>query len=1098
MHPSGGTEAPTGYRLSRVEVERQGRWSSFLGSAAVAAVLWAVQFPAWMTAQGHWPTMFPVDAVVPARISLVLDLGLIVAYVLVAYRAVELMWSSRGPRMLRYLGYLGMGGVMVGAVLDVVENVVLWVEVDGTVAPVALRVGFTPVMLALVGGGLALVSLVAVLASPGFWWKREGTTAVRRRVWSAAGSPGVEGDRPATGAVRWVLAVMKRTGDQDPAAVIDRWRGVLEDHASDEDGADRAGTVICCSGGGIRSASFCLGGLQVLAEEGKYQEAEAVIGVSGGGYTAAAYHVLRWRSADHADPGEDAGEEAPAWPELADPPVYGTTSPELQWLRRHSRYLFDSTKEATRGLLSLLFGIAVNLFLLGAVLGGVAWWLGWMLQASGGISGVMTPEAAGGGYSGAWEWVQHLWWLPVVGVGLFVAEKVCDRFVTPPLRVRAMLRTSSVYLLWGGLAVIALLLGLPHAMAALHNYAAGSGSAYAGLIHATGLIPSEVCEALLASGQDACGRPAAAVGGAATPASASTVSAVSLASVIAAILAVVKAAQRSFSADSEAGTGRRALLRRVWRRIRDHVVPWLAVVVIGVLCLAMTLRWTVAFVTRPDLLSNWGLAYAFGVGLIAVKLGTDANRTSLHHFYRERLSHAFLVRREGRRITPVDYKIPLRFSQSSPPEGKGPRLVSCAVANVSDPDIVPADRHCTPFVFDDHQIGLTDHLLPAGANLTASSIYEFASDLHRRDATIPAAMAMSGAAFSPLAGRQNGRLGPYRAVLALANARLGVWLPNPIWVDDLGIVKRLIRLRDAAEALPAWNRLGIADAELLFREYLSAGDRAWLRRVARGHRDTEKPDGHGLNHIDETWFRREDTTGQRLALSGFYKAFENVRNILNKPGAYRLVKEAFGRTSVLDRRLYITDGGHYDNLGLVEALRRRARTIYVLDASSDPEDSFSALGDAIATARIDLGCEVSFDPRTMRKLDKDRSTAAWGEGTATYSDGETAAIHLVKVIMLDGLPWDLEAYAAGNPQFPRTSTTNQFYGEFDLEAYRILGREVTRRLLHPPPDAESADRPLEAGTVTVDALTVGAPIEPVAPSPDAVAGAPTNGGPTDG
>jgi hypothetical protein len=55
-------------------------------------------------------------------------------------------------------------------------------------------------------------------------------------------------------------------------------------------------TIICCSGGGIRSASFCLGGLQQLYEQGVYQAASAVVGVSGGGYIAAALHVLRWRA----------------------------------------------------------------------------------------------------------------------------------------------------------------------------------------------------------------------------------------------------------------------------------------------------------------------------------------------------------------------------------------------------------------------------------------------------------------------------------------------------------------------------------------------------------------------------------------------------------------------------------------------------------------------------------------------------------------------------------------------------------------------------------------------------------------------------------
>jgi hypothetical protein len=44
--------------------------------------------------------------------------------------------------------------------------------------------------------------------------------------------------------------------------------------------------------------------------------------------------------------------------------------------------------------------------------------------------------------------------------------------------------------------------------------------------------------------------------------------------------------------------------------------------------------------------------------------------------------------------------------------------------------------------------------------------------------------------------------------------------------------------------------------------------------------------------------------------------------VIDKPGPYRLLHEAVGSPSMYERRIYVTDGGHYDNLGLVEALRR--------------------------------------------------------------------------------------------------------------------------------------------------------------------------------
>lgn len=1014
------------YRLSRAEVEWTGRWRAYLRAFGAVGLAFALQFPAWMAAQGRWKSAVPTDAEIAARISLVLDLGMILAYVLLAFRAFEIVRSARPPRTVSYVAHAGMTLVVAGGALDVAEDVLLWTRVDGAVQPVSMSVGLSPLMVALVLTGLAVVTAVALFSRPGLSWY--------------------------AGSIRTLLRWSSRRFDKsaDPDATVNRWRERSHHRVPpgggqepDEPARGRR-VVICCSGGGVRAASFCLGGLQELVEQGKYQQAEAVVGVSGGGYMAAAYHVARWQphlavKDTWADP---------------DPPVFSPNSPELRWLRRNSRYLFNSARVATLGVLSLCFGIAVNLVLLAAILGGAAWWLGWMLPTSGGISGWENADASGGSYTGDWTWVGNVWWLPLSGVLLFLLDKIAGRYITVGFQWRERIQWLSYFLIGVGSVATVLLLGLPNLLAALHDYAAASKSAYAGLIHAVGMVPDELCRAQLASGTDACGLAGA--GGAQTgaPVSAGVVSAGSLVTILAAVFAVVKAAQSSLGGEKGLGKGARAVLGRVWKKTKYLVLPWVAAGLICAVLIVLLLRWTAALLTDPTLLSRWTLVYTFAGLLLAIKLGTDANRTSLHHFYRERLSWAFLLRRSGRRVEPVTYKIPLRFSDSSPQDG-GPRLVSCAVANVGDLDLVPSDRGCTPFVFDDHRIGLTDQLLPAGQAITPSVMYEFAADRGYRDATIPAAMAMSGAALSPLVGRRNVRVGPYRLVLALANARLGVWLPNPLWVDEAATVRRLIKLR-SPEARDAWRQLTEQDQEVL----------------------TER-----LNDDEVAWMQSNDPVVQPPnGRSKVQVVVEGVSAIFDKPGPFRLGKEAIGKTSLLDRWLYITDGGHYDNLGLVEALRRQPDEIIVLDASSDPEDSFQALGDAIATARMDLDCEVDIDPRKMRKLGKERATAAWGNGTVTYRDNSKGQIKLAKVVLIDGLPWDIETYAAGHPQFPRTSTRDQLYGEFDLEAYRLLGREVTKRLIENPPTQTDAEA--EAPTIDVDSITVGT-VHVNAPLPDA-------------
>ena len=91
---------------------------------------------------------------------------------------------------------------------------------------------------------------------------------------------------------------------------------------------------------------------------------------------------------------------------------------------------------------------------------------------------------------------------------------------------------------------------------------------------------------------------------------------------------------------------------------------------------------------------------------------------------------------------------------------------------------------------------------------------------------------------------------------------------------------------------------------------------------------------------------------------------------------FSLIREAVGKASLYHRFLYITDGGHYDNLGLIEALRRRPQEIYVLDASNDPEDTFRALGRAIARHESTSTANWSWIPRGMRRLADTRSGSA--------------------------------------------------------------------------------------------------------------------------
>jgi hypothetical protein len=189
-----------------------------------------------------------------------------------------------------------------------------------------------------------------------------------------------------------------------------------------------------------------------------------------------------------------------------------------------------------------------------------------------------------------------------------------------------------------------------------------------------------------------------------------------------------------------------------------------------------------------------------------------------------------------------------------------------------------------------------------------------------------------------------------------------------------------------------------------------------------------------------------------------------------------LWREAAGRNPVGYKWIYVTDGGHYDDLGLVEALRRHPRRIFLLDASGDPGHSYRALGQAIALARSELGVQIQIDPLTMEpSSDPGQGAAQAGAqvqpgqplpgrrppdlrqahvcGRFRYTTGpavgRSGTISMIKLGVWPGddLPWDVRAYYEDQPTFPRSSTVQQLYDDQDFEAYRELGAAAMRALL---------------------------------------------------
>jgi hypothetical protein len=77
--------------------------------------------------------------------------------------------------------------------------------------------------------------------------------------------------------------------------------------------------------------------------------------------------------------------------------------------------------------------------------------------------------------------------------------------------------------------------------------------------------------------------------------------------------------------------------------------------------------------------------------------------------------------------------------------------------------------------------------------------------------------------------------------------------------------------------------------------------------------------------------------------------------------AVPLLYEAFGQTTDERRYVYLSDGGHFEDLALYEMVRRRCRFIVVVDAGEDAKFAFEDLGNAVRKIYIDLGIRITFD-----------------------------------------------------------------------------------------------------------------------------------------
>jgi len=181
------------------------------------------------------------------------------------------------------------------------------------------------------------------------------------------------------------------------------------------------------------------------------------------------------------------------------------------------------------------------------------------------------------------------------------------------------------------------------------------------------------------------------------------------------------------------------------------------------------------------------------------------------------------------------------------------------------------------------------------------------------------------------------------------------------------------------------------------------------------------------------------------------------------------------------RLWYLSDGGHSENTGVYELIRRRVAFIIAVDAGRDPGYVFDDMALLIRRVRLDFGAELKWidptDARSRGYTGWDALTDAAGVAIPAWIRNwlKPAALGSVDRVVRRGtfaaalahityrgsvatswlvllkpclpqpppVPLDVQCYSKGNDAFPNQSTVDQFFTDDQWESYRLLGETLT-------------------------------------------------------
>jgi len=167
---------------------------------------------------------------------------------------------------------------------------------------------------------------------------------------------------------------------------------------------------------------------------------------------------------------------------------------------------------------------------------------------------------------------------------------------------------------------------------------------------------------------------------------------------------------------------------------------------------------------------------------------------------------------------------------------------------------------------------------------------------------------------------------------------------------------------------------------------------------------------------------------------------------------FQLLNELLGAADDTSRYVMLSDGGHFENMGVYELVRRRCKYIVICDSEADEQHHLQGIGMAIRKCRIDFGVEINLDLRLLQNPDDAGCSAAHCVvGTITYPEApkDPGIVVYLKSSLTGDEPGDVLNYKKEDAPFPHDTTLNQWFTESQFESYRRLGHHAAMATFQP-------------------------------------------------